>query len=86
MLKEKLAPHKYYELQYTPGLFKHQLRPIVFTLVVDNFGIKYVGKEHADHLIGILEVKYTKIETDWTGSLYCGITLEWNYEERWVDH
>ena len=53
---------------------------------MDDFGIKYVGKEHADHLTGILEAQYTKTETDWTGSLYCGITLDWNYEERWVDH
>ena len=53
---------------------------------MDYFGIKYVGKEHPDHLIGKLEAKYSKMKTDWTGSLYCGITLEWNYEQRWVDH
>ena len=25
------------------------------------------------------------METDWTGGLYCGITLEWNYKQRYVD-
>ena len=53
----------------------------MFTLVVDDLGIKYEGKEHADHLLNVLN-KYYKMETDWTGSLYCGITLEWNYDEH----
>ena len=25
------------------------------------------------------------IETDWTGGLYCGITLKWNQEQGYVD-
>jgi hypothetical protein len=30
------------EHRSTPGLWTHVSRPISFTLVVDNFGIKYV--------------------------------------------
>ena len=60
------------------------MRPASFTLVVDDFGVKYVGKEHVDHLIECLREMY-KLMEEWTGSLYCGITLEWNYEERYVD-
>ena len=56
-----------------------------FSLVVDDFGVKYVGKEHADHLIKTLEGHYDKISVDWEGKLYCGITLEWNYSERFLD-
>ena len=26
-------------------------RPFSFCLIVDDFGVKYIGKEHADHLI-----------------------------------
>jgi hypothetical protein len=70
-----LAPHGYYEVTKTPGLWKHITRPITFTLVVDDFGIKSVGDEHAKHLIETLQRYYT-VETDWTGSLYCGIKLE----------
>ena len=55
-----------------------------FTLVVDDFGIKYVGEENAKHLINALCNNYT-IETDWTGSLYCGINLTWNYDKKYVD-
>ena len=85
LIKKKLKPHGYYEVDHTPGLYKHIWRPIAFTLVVDDFGVKYVGKEHAEHLFGVLKNEYTKIEVDWTGSLYCGITLKWNYAERYVD-
>ncbi|KAL7474998.1 hypothetical protein ACHAW6_000931 [Cyclotella cf. meneghiniana] len=50
LLKQCLATHGYYEVAHTPGLWKHISCPISFTLVVDDFGIKYVSKEHADHI------------------------------------
>jgi hypothetical protein len=52
-------------------------------LVVDDFGVKYVGKEHVEHLIKCIKETYEVIE-DWTGDLYCGITLKWNYVDRWL--
>ena len=57
-------------------------RPVQFGLVVDDFGIKYIGKEHADHLIRSLRKYYESVSGDWDGNLYCGITLEWNYTKR----
>ena len=45
LLKERLAKHGYFELPHTPGLWRHATRPVWFTLVVDDFGIKYVGKK-----------------------------------------
>ena len=77
-LKQKLAPHGYYEVAHMPGLWKHISRLITFTLVVDDFGVKYKGKQHADHLLGILQNEFTDVSEDWKGSLYVGITLEWN--------
>jgi hypothetical protein len=79
LLRKRLEPHGYFEVQNTPGLWKHRTRPTVFTLVVDDFGIKYEGTAHAKHLIETLE-KYYTVETDWTGGLYCGIKLDWHYE------
>ena len=84
LLKARLAKKGYFELPHTPGLWKHVSRPIAFTLVVDDFGVKYEGKEHVEHLLVALEDNYT-IENDWEGKLYCGIALNWNYEEGWVD-
>ena len=85
LLKKILKPHGYYEVPDTPGLFKHVTRPIQFTLVVDDFGVKYVGKQHAIHLTNILKQNYESISEDWDGGLYCGVTLRWNYKERYVD-
>jgi hypothetical protein len=61
-----------------PRLWTHQSRPISFTLVVDNFGIKYVGQEHAMHLISILKEHY-ELSEDWKGTKFIGLTLEWDY-------
>ena len=79
-----LASHGYKQSKRIAGLFRHHTRPISFCLIVDDFGIKYVGKEHAQHLESILRAKYT-ITTDWTGSQFCGLRLDWNYNDGYVD-
>jgi hypothetical protein len=50
LLQTRLAPFGYYPARHTPGLWLHKTRPISFTLVVDDFTVKYVGKQHAEHL------------------------------------
>jgi hypothetical protein len=47
LLQTRLAPFGYYPARHTPGLWLHETRPISFTLVVDYFAVKYVGKQHA---------------------------------------
>ena len=71
-------------MTHTPGLFTRNTRLINFCLVVDDFGVKYGFKEHADHLDKPLQELYT-ITTDWEGGLYCGLTLTWDYINRTVD-
>jgi hypothetical protein len=83
-LRQKLAPFLYYKCINTPGLWYQKLRPIMFTLVVDNFGVKYVSQDDIDHLIASIEVTYT-LTKDCTGDLYCGIKLDWDYKNRTVD-
>ena len=39
-LKDKLAPFGFHPCDTTPGLWKHESRPITFCLVVDDFGVK----------------------------------------------
>jgi hypothetical protein len=43
LLQTRLAPFGYYPGWHTPGLWLHKTRPIYFTLVVDDFAVKYVG-------------------------------------------
>ncbi len=83
-LHRKLAPFGYHESENTPGIWYHESRPITFTLVVDDFGVKYVCKEVVQHLTTSIKMDDT-ITEDWTGNLYCGIQLDWDYEKRTVD-
>jgi hypothetical protein len=80
LLRKRLAPCK-----HTPVLWKHTSRPISFTLVVDDFGVKYKRKEDVDHLIAAIKDKYKKLSEDWSGDLYCGIKLTWDYVARALD-
>ena len=79
-----LAPYGYSPVKHTPGLWTHSERPVVFVLVVDDFGVQYVGKEHAEHLMSALKKKYPIVE-DWKGERFCGIKLDWDYENRTCD-
>ena len=77
-----LAPHGYDPTKNTPGLWTHLSRPIAFALVVDDFGVKYVGEEHARHLLNILLENYEGVHEYWNGTTFCDITLEWDYTRR----
>ena len=50
-----------------------------FTLVVDDFGVKYVGEEHVQHFKRTLKGNYTII-TEWNQKRYIVITLDWDYK------
>lgn len=46
----------------------------ILCLVVNDFGVKYIEKENADHLISVLRGKY-EITTNWAGDKYIGLVL-----------
>ena len=85
---DKLVTHLqkggYVHAGRTPGLFKHKTRDLYFCLVVDDFGVKYVHKADAHHLINHLSKEY-KCTVDWDGKIFLGIHLDWNYDKRTVD-
>jgi hypothetical protein len=58
LLAKRLKEHGYSQSKTIPGLWKHEWCPITFSLVVDNFGVKYVGEEHAQHLLLQMIQKY----------------------------
>ena len=84
LIAHQLAKQGYFQMPRMPGFWMHAWRPLLFTLVVDDFGIKYIGKEHANHLLTILHNDYN-VSPDWNGALYCGITLKWDYEASTLD-
>ena len=83
LLEKRLNKHGYRQSKLVPGLWRQDTRPVQFTLVVDNFGVKCVGEEHANHLKPVLEEHYT-LTCDWTETRYIGITLDWNYTKHQV--
>ena len=76
----RLEKEGYYESRTTLGLWRHKWRPIQFCLVVDDFGVEYVGKKHADHLDTILK-KYHNTTEYWEGKKYTVIDLKWDYDK-----
>ena len=72
--RTRLEKAGYYEAATTPGLWSHKWRPVQFVLLVDNFGIKCVGKDHALHLLKTLKLNY-EITNDWEGTTIAGIDL-----------
>ncbi len=51
LLKKCLKAHGYHQSTITPGLWKHDTHPISFSLIVNDFGVKCVEEENAQHLL-----------------------------------
>jgi hypothetical protein len=83
LLEQRLNKHGYCQSPITPGLWRHDFCPILFTLCVDNFGNKYIGREHVEHLSGILKEHY-KSSQDWSGTRYLGMAINWDYVNKSV--
>jgi hypothetical protein len=83
LLADHLKQNGYMQSKTTPGLWLHKMRPIQFSLAVDDFGVKYVGKENVLHLLNTIQ-QYYKCSCDWDGKRYCRLTIKWDYEGQKV--
>ena len=82
-LRGRLEEESYYKAHSTPGLWQHKWRPVQFCLIVDNFGVEYVGKEHFNHLLTLLK-KYHQVQTNMAGDTIAGINVQWDFLDRRV--
>ena len=80
----RLNKKGYFEATTIPGLWKHKWQPIQFFLIMDNFGIEYVGERHIHNLRDVLKQHY-KIAEDLAGTKFSGIYIEWNYAPNHVE-
>ena len=78
-----LAKHGYTQCPNTPCLFRHTTRNIYFTLVVDDFLIKYTDKADVDHLCAALSDKWD-FAVDWSASTYLGMRIDYNRDAPYV--
>jgi len=83
-LQQLLLPHGYHPCPFTPGLWRHTTRDIRFTLVVDDFAVRYTTRDDAMHLLTALREQY-QVTEDWDATRYCGLSLRWDYAQRTVD-
>jgi len=81
-----LAKHGYIQCPNTPCMFKHVSSSVAFTLVVDDFLIKYTDVKHSEHLIKSLSELYTMTTQMGNTQKYIGITMIYNRKERYIHH
>ena len=74
-----LALHGYIQDSNVPCLFTHITQDLQFTLVVDDFGVKYSNVADVYELVRILEMEWP-IKLDLTGVKYLGYRLTWEYD------
>jgi hypothetical protein len=84
LLQRRLTQDGYQPTNHTHGLWTHDTRPITLSLLVNDFGIQYMGTEHAEHLKASIE-KHYQVSCDWTGSAYRGLKLDRDYKHKFVD-
>jgi hypothetical protein len=58
IIAQELLTKRHTQSKTTPGLWTHEWHPITFSLIVDNFGVKYIGEEHAQHLLQMVQKYY----------------------------
>ena len=56
LLTQYFATHGYYACAITPDLFHHNLCLITFSLIVNEYRVEYIMKEHTKRLVSTLEV------------------------------
>ena len=66
------------------GIWTHKTRRTTFCLYVDDFGVKFFNKSDADHLLSSLQQNY-EYTVDWSGEIFCGLTIVWNYNKEYAD-
>ena len=54
-LKKILIAHDYTPARFTPGLWENKANKLQFTLIVDDFGVKYTDKVQVHDLIKTLK-------------------------------
>jgi hypothetical protein len=79
LLKKQLVEYGYHQSKIINGFWKHKTRPTCFTLIVDNFAVKYLNNEDTEHLIDAIKKNYP-MTVDKEATKYISLTIEWDYK------
>ena len=73
-----LLPRASMKLLPFPGLWCCKWHPLPFCLIVDDFGVEYVGIELFNFLLDILK-RYHGVQFNIAGDKLAGISIKWDY-------
>jgi hypothetical protein len=65
----------YYKVASTPGLWHHKWHPIQFCLIVNDFGVEYVGLKHFTDLLDVLK-KFHGVQFNMARDKFAGIDIK----------
>jgi hypothetical protein len=77
LLYSRLLTEGFYEAASMPGLW----RSLQFCLIVDDFGVEYVGIKHFNFLLNLLK-KYHGVQRNMAGDKLAGIAICWDYPRK----
>lgn len=80
----QLECHGYVQAKHTSYLFSHISRSVSFTLIVDDFGIKYTRHLHAEHFLATSAIYTQSQSTGQAGDKYIGFTIKLDRPNRRV--
>ena len=83
-LEQHMSAYGYRPVQFTPGLWEHENKETIFSLVVDEFLAQYSSEMDAENLLHALRQKYT-ITVNRKSKKYIGINLKWDYSKHTVE-
>ena len=84
-LVDLLSKRGYHQAKNTPCLFTHENNGTAFSLVVDDFLVKYKDETTAKHFIDTLEELYTLKVDKSDKQKYIGITINYNRKYKYID-
>jgi hypothetical protein len=80
-----LAENGYHQAKHSPCLFVHKSNGVAFTLVVDDFLVKYQTQESIDHFTETLRKLYVITVDTALKQKYVGITIDYNKAKGYMD-
>ena len=80
-LIKHLAPYVYHPVPFIPSLWKHDTKPTISTLVVENVEIKYLNIYDADDIFSVLRNKYM-VTTEMECKKCIRIKVVWAYIDK----
>ena len=83
-LQQHMSVYDHRPVQCTLGLWKHDNKDTIFSLVVYYFLVQYYSEKDAEHFLHALRQKYT-ITVDREAKIYIGTNLKWDYIKRTVE-